>query len=167
MFAFGYFGADSLVTVLLTAGFRAPLGKAAMVLNAAPLGWALASPLVARSTKDTRRLPVAGLSLTALGTAVLAVESAAGQSFAVALVAWAAAGVGVGLAYPVLYLRATGSSDFSATELATAVITVEAVGGLLARAIGGTVSSHPGGLLASYVLFAVALLAAAGVSCRL
>jgi hypothetical protein len=101
--------------------------------------------------------------MTALGTAVLAV----GGPFSALLAAWTVAGVGVGLAYPGLYVRATtaGSSGFTATELATAVITAECVGQLLGRAIGGTLSSA-GGLFAAYGVFAVALAAAAVVSRR-
>ncbi|UOZ02965.1 MFS transporter [Amycolatopsis sp. WQ 127309] len=167
LFAAGYFGADSLITVLLTSGFRMSLGQAAVVLSAAPLGWAVTSLLV---TRCTSAFPVAGLSLTALGTAVPAVELATGGSFGVVLGAWTVAGIGVGLAYPSLYIRATtaGSSGFTATELATAVITAECVGQLLGRAAGGTLSSAgtTGGLVASYVLFALALIAAAGAASR-
>ena len=172
LFAVGYFGADSLITVLLTSGFHLSLGQAAIVLSAAPLGWAVTSLLAIQftSTQTKRRFPTAGLSMTALATAVLAVGLAAGGSFAVVLIAWAVGGIGVGLAYPGLYLKATtaGSSGFTATELATAVITAECTGQLLGRAVGGTLSSagNSGGLFASYVLFAVALIAAAGAATR-
>ena len=156
LFAVGYFGADSLITVLLTTGFRMSLGQAAIVLSAAPLAWAVTSLFA-------RRFPATGLSLTALGTAVVA----AGGPFAVVLGAWTVAGIGVGLAYPGLYVRAStpGRSGLTATELATAVITAECVGQLLGRAVGGALSSA-GGLFASYVVFAVALAAAAAVSRR-
>ncbi len=156
LFAVGYFGADSLITVLLTTGFGVSLGQAAIVLGAAPLAWAVTS-------LSGLRRPATGLALTALGTAVLAV----GGPFFVLLAAWTVAGIGVGLAYPGLYVRAStaGSSGFTATELATAVITAECVGQLLGRAIGGTLSSA-GGLFASYGVFAVALAAAAAVSRR-
>ncbi|MFI6025921.1 MFS transporter [Amycolatopsis magusensis] len=167
LFAVGYFGADSLITVLLTGGFGMSLGQAALVLSAAPLGWAITSLLAAARPK--RHFPTVGLALTALGTAVLAVELVSGGSFAVVLVAWAVGGIGVGLAYPGLYLSATtaGSSGFSAAELATAVITAECIGQLLGRAVGGTLSSAgQSGLFASYVLFAVALVAAASAANR-
>ncbi|WP_460441815.1 MFS transporter [Amycolatopsis stemonae] len=159
LFAVGYFGADSLITVLLTAGFGVGLGPAAIVLSAAPLAWAVTS-LVATSVRPR---PAIGLGLTAAGTAVLAF----GGSFAVALVAWTVAGIGVGLAYPGLYIRATTADDggFTATELATAVITAECVGQLLGRAVGGALSSA-GGLFASYLVFGAALAAAAVVSRR-
>ncbi|HEY3471303.1 MAG TPA: MFS transporter [Amycolatopsis sp.] len=168
LFGVGYFGADSLITVLLTAGFRVSLGEAALVLSAAPLAWAVTSLLATRFTSP--RLPAAGLSLTALGTTVLAVELLAGGSWVVAVVAWAVAGIGVGLAYPGLYIRATtaGASGFSATELATAVITAECTGQLLGRAVGGALSSSggAGGLSASYLVFGFALVAAAVAATR-
>ncbi|AUI61748.1 MFS transporter [Amycolatopsis sp. BJA-103] len=162
LFAIGYFGADSLITVLLTSVVQVSLGQAAIVLSAAPLGWAVTS-LVATRLASTY-LPVVGLSLTALGTACVAF----GGSFPVVLAAWTVAGIGVGLAYPGLYIRATtaGSSGFSAAELATAVITAECVGQLLGRAVGGALSSTGTGLLASYALFAVALAAAAIAALR-
>ncbi|WP_037320146.1 MFS transporter [Amycolatopsis orientalis] len=161
LFAAGYFGADSLITVLLTSGFQVSLGRAAIVLGAAPLCWAVTS-LVATRFTAARRFPAAGLGLTALGTAVLAIALATGGSFAVVLGAWAVGGIGVGLAYPGLYIRATtaGPDGFTAAELATAVITAECLGQLLGRAVGGTLSSS-GGLFASYVVFAVALLVSA------
>jgi MFS family permease len=163
LFAVGYFGADSLITVLLTTGFRVGLGPAALVLGAAPLAWAVTSLVATRfPSARERRWAVTGLGLTALGTAGLV----AGGSFAVALVAWTVAGIGVGLAYPGLYISATtaGASGFTATELATAVITAECVGQLLGRAVGGALAG--GGLSAAYVVFAAALLAAAGAASR-
>ncbi|MEU3765529.1 MFS transporter [Amycolatopsis keratiniphila] len=162
LFAIGYFGADSLITVLLTSVFHVSLGQAAIVLSAAPLGWAVTSLVAAKF--PSARFPVVGLSLTALGTAAVAF----GGSFATALVAWAVAGIGVGLAYPGLYLRATtaDASGFTAAELATAVITAECVGQLLGRAVGGALSSSGTGLLASYGLFAAALAAAAFAASR-
>lgn len=167
LFAVGYFGADGLITVMLTSGLNLSLAHAAIVLSAAPFCWGLTSLVVSRFTSATnkRLFPALGLSMTALGTAVLTIQLAVGGSFPVALAAWAIGGIGVGLAYPGLYVRAAtaGSSGFTAAELAAAVITAECTGQLLGRAIGGTLSSagDNGGLFASYLLFAAALLAAA------
>ncbi|WP_092775040.1 MFS transporter [Actinokineospora terrae] len=172
LFAVGYFGADSLITVLLTSGLRMSLGQAAIVLSAAPLCWGLTSLLATRftSSRNTRSLPSIGLGLAALGTAVLTAGLVVSMPFAVAVVAWAAGGIGVGLSYPGLYIRSTTSSSgaFTATDLAAAVITAECTGQLLGRAIGGTLSSSEssGGLLASYVLFAAVLVVAAGTARR-
>src|SRR6185312_14791984 len=55
LFAIGYFGADSLITVLLTDGYHVGLGQAAIVLGAAPLAWALTSLAIARFVHDTAK----------------------------------------------------------------------------------------------------------------
>ncbi|MFC5291105.1 MFS transporter [Actinokineospora guangxiensis] len=157
LFAVGYVGADSLITVLLTENYGASLGQAALVLSAAPLGWgltSLAAPALVRR-HGPRRYAVGGLAVAAAGVAVVAVS----QAVPVALVAWAATGVGIGLAYPGLYLRATTGGG--ATALATAVITAEAFGGLLGRTWGGL-----GPLPVVYAAFAVALAAAAAAASR-
>jgi hypothetical protein len=107
--------------------------------------------------------------VSTIGVLAVAVDTVTTPVFFLALVAWAVAGVGVGLAYPALYVRSTTGGD--AAELAAAVITAEAFGGLLGRAVGGAVSSvsGPAGLGTAYFLFATALatavLAAARVRC--
>lgn len=172
LFAFGYFGADSLITVLLTLGYGTSLAQDATVLGAAPLGWGLTSLLAARLVPRHGRaaFSVAALSTAAAGVAVLSVLVLAAPSFPAALASWAAAGIGVGVAYPPLYVLATTAGDggLSATELATAAITAEAIGAVLGRAVGGALSSAPGtgGLFASYLVFAIVLAAAAAVVTR-
>lgn len=154
LFATGWFGADGLITVLLTDGYGTSVARAAVVLSAAPLAWAVTS-LVA-----TRRVPpAAGLALAAGGVAVLASSSVYG----VGLAAWTVAGVGIGLAYPGLYVRCT-SSDRPA-EAATAVITAEAFGSLLGMAAGGVAVSRAG-LVPAYAAFAVVLAVAALAAVR-
>ncbi|PZF79803.1 MFS transporter [Jiangella anatolica] len=160
LFGAGYVGADSLITVLLTDGYGVSLARAAVVLGAAPLAWGLTSLVVARVATG-RQLPAAGLAVTAAAAAVLA---AGPREFAVALVAWAAGGAGVGLAYPGLYLRSTTGTDATAAQLATAVITAETVGGLLGRAGGGALASSS--VTAAYVAFAALLAAAALAATR-
>ncbi|GAB2992093.1 hypothetical protein LWP59_33770 [Amycolatopsis acidiphila] len=61
-----------------------------------------------------------------------------------------------------------GAGGLSAAELATGVITAEAIGGVLGRAVGGALSSAPGsgGLFASYLVFAIVLAGAAAVATR-
>ncbi|MFI6096365.1 MFS transporter [Lentzea sp. NPDC051213] len=151
LFAAGYFGADGLITVLLTDGYGASMARAAVVLSAAPLAWAVTSLAVPRLKRIGKEPPpAAGLTLTAVAVGALAWGA---PVFAVALVAWTLGGVGVGLAYPCLYLRSTTGAEFGATELAAAVITAEAFGGLLGRAVGGAIVSV-GDLGAAYWMFA-------------
>ncbi|HST65014.1 MAG TPA: MFS transporter [Mycobacteriales bacterium] len=154
LFGTGWFGADGLVTVLLTDGYGTSVARAAVVLSAAPLAWAVTS-LVA-----TRRVhPAAGLALAAAGVAVLA----ATDVYGIGLAAWTLAGVGIGLAYPGLYVRCT-TSDRPA-EAATAVLTAEAFGQLLGLAAGGVAASLAG-LVPAYLALAVVLAAAAVAALR-
>lgn len=171
LFAVGYFGADSLITVLLTDAYRASLGRAAVVLSAAPLAWALTSLAVQGYVRGTAtvRFPVAGLAVSSLGVLAVAVGTVTAPDFATALIGWTAAGVGVGVAYPALYLLATTTATGAdAAGLATAVITAEAFGGLLGRALGGAISSGDGprGLGAAYLVFAAALATAGYAATR-
>ncbi|MFS8097280.1 MFS transporter [Lentzea alba] len=154
LFGVGYFGADSLITVLLTDGYGTSMARAAVVLSAAPLAWSVTSLTVPRLRSLGKEPPPAvGLSLTAVAVGVLALGA---PSFPVALVAWTLGGMGVGLAYPSLYLRCTSGAEFGATELAAAVITAEAFGLLLGRAVGGAIVSV-GELGLAYGMFAVFL----------
>ncbi len=49
LFGTGWFGADGLVTVLFTDGYGTSVGRAAIVLSAAPLAWAVTSLAVPRT----------------------------------------------------------------------------------------------------------------------
>ena len=133
LFGTGWFGADGLVTVLFTDGYGTSVGRAAIVLSAAPLAWAVTSLAVSRKVP-----PAVGLALAA-GVAVVAGSA----SYGLGLVAWTLAGVGIGLAYPGLYLRCTPAGG-PAAALATAVITAEGFGALLGSAAGGVLASAAG-----------------------
>jgi MFS family permease len=167
LFGFGYFGADSLITILLTDGYGVSLGQAAIVLSAAPLAWGATSLIMSAVGRGTTsvRLPQLGLAVAGLSVAVLVVGLEAWPSYVLAVVGWTLSGIGVGLAYPSLYVLAsdlTGSS-MGPSELAAAVITAEDFGGLMGRTVGGVVSSVAGngGLASAYALFAVVLIGAA------
>ena len=159
LFGTGWFGADGLVTVLFTDGYGTSVGRAAIVLSAAPLAWAVTSLAVPRTVS-----PAAGLALAAAGVAVVSTSS----SYGLGLVAWTLAGAGIGLAYPGLYLRCTpagGPAALPATVLATAVITAEAFGALLGSAAGGVLASTAG-LTPAYAAFAAVLVLAALAATR-
>ena len=176
-FATGYFGADSLITVLLTDGYGTSVARAAIVLSAAPLAWALTSLLVPRLRDRGRQpSPAVGLGLTATAVAVLAGTLLVSTASGAGLLAWTLAGVGVGLAYPTLYILSTtpAAGGLTAAKLATAVITAEAFGGVLGQAAGGAVVwlsatvglPRSGGLTAAYGMFALFLLASAAAAAR-
>ena len=155
LFGTGWFGADGLVTVLFTDGYGTSVGRAAIVLSAAPLAWAVTSLAVPRTVP-----PAVGLALAGAGVAVVA----ASASYGLGLVAWTLAGVGIGLAYPGLYLRCTPAGG-PAAALATAVITAEGFGALLGSAAGGVLASTAG-LTPAYAAFAAVLVLAAFVATR-
>jgi MFS family permease len=177
LFATGYFGADSLVTVLFTDGYGVALSTATIGLSAAPLAWALTSLAAGRLVRSRRGAAavVAGLALTAAAAGALALL-AFGAVVPAAIAAWALGGAGVGLAYPGLYVRCTTpSADHpDAVALATAVITAEAFGGLLGRAVGGSVVSLAvasglsprTGLVAAYAMFAGVLALGSSAAAR-
>ena len=104
--------------------------------------------------------PAVGLALAAAGVAVVAGSA----SYGLGLVAWTLAGVGIGLAYPGLYLRCTPAGG-PAAALATAVITAEGFGALLGSAAGGVLASTAG-LTPAYAAFAAVLVLAAFVATR-
>jgi MFS family permease len=155
LFGTGWFGAGGLITVLFTDGYGTSVGRAAVVLSAAPLAWAVTSLVMQR-----RVPPAYGLGLAAAGVAVVA----AGSSYGLGLVAWTLAGAGIGLMYPGLYLSCTPAGG-PAAELATAVITAEAFGALLGSAAGGVLASTAG-LTPAYVAFAAVLALAALAATR-
>lgn len=166
-FGAGYFGADSLITILLTDAYRMSLGQAAIVLSAAPIAWGLTSLISTRFARPAagRAFPVAGLALAACAMLALVVTALTEPGTAAALTAWAAVGTGVGLAYPALYVAASTprGSSLGPSELAVAVITAETFGGLIGQSVGGVISSRGGGVPIAYALFGC-LLAAAAVS---
>jgi len=155
LFGTGWFGADGLVTVLFTDGYGTSVGRAAIVLSAAPLAWAVTSLAVRRKVP-----PAVGLGLAAAGVAVVGSSS----SYGLGLVAWTMAGAGIGLMYPGLYLRCTPAGG-PAAALATAVITAEGFGALLGSAAGGVLASGAG-LTTAYAAFAAVLVLAALAATR-
>lgn len=172
-FGIGYFGADSLITILLTDGYRTSLPASAVVLSAAPLAWGVTSLAISFLSGEERRsrFPVIGLGIAAVAVMLLAAGALLWPSYGLALVAWTLSGVGVGLAYPPLYVLASSprGSRLGAAELAIAVITAEDFGGLIGRTIGGAISSthDVAGLATSYFFFAACLVFAVCAATRI
>lgn len=144
LFGAGYFGALGLITLLLTHTFHATGWQAGVALSAPQVAWSLTS-LAAPRLARFPHLAGAGLTLTAAGTGTVAALGLTGGPLTVAIAAWTLGGVGVGLAYPQLYLRATTTgSRYTAAQLATAAITTEAFGGLVGSSAGAAVAASSG-----------------------
>lgn len=136
IFGAGYFGANSLVALLLTTTFDATLLQAGITLSASPVCWALAA-LLAPKLGARGAPPAYGLGAAACGVAMIAVLGLVEGPWVGATLAWATTGAGVGLAYPGLYLRATtAGGTLTATTLATAAVMTEDFGGLVASSVG-------------------------------
>lgn len=141
LFGFGYFGATSLVTLMFTQTFATSLFQAGLALSLAPIAWALAS-MVATKIGPQGAPPVWGMGLAAASLGAVAVLGLGGGTWIAALVAWTLVGLGIGLSYPGLYVRATTEDgSITASQLATAAITTESFGGLIGSTVGGAVGS--------------------------
>lgn len=144
--AFGYFGADSLLTAALTRADGIAIGWAGVGLGAAGAAWALTAlvqPNLANRIGETTTLRC-GVALLAGAVVVLSITQFTGVvSGPMFLGLWAVSGAGMGLLYPVTYVRATtaqpGPSSPDAPALATAVILAEGLGQSLGIAVGGGV----------------------------
>ncbi|MEJ5913516.1 MFS transporter [Pseudokineococcus sp. 1T1Z-3] len=141
LLATGYFGADGLVTLMLTDVFDASPPQAAVVLSAGPLGWATGALVTARLRPDGVP-PVLGLTVVAGSVLGVGTLGLAGAPWVAALAVWAAGGLGVGLAYATLLLRATTQGPgLAAVALATGVIVAESFGILAGGALGGALAA--------------------------
>lgn len=174
LFGTGYFGATSLVTLLFTQTYHTTLFQAGVALSVAPIAWALGALLAPRLGTQGAP-PLWGMSLAAGGVALVGIFGLASMSWIAALIAWTLTGLGIGLSYPGLYLRATTrDASTTATQLATAAITTESFGGLIGSTAGAGLGSLSGELALSrsdawswsFAGFAVFLAAAALAACR-
>src|SRR5699024_1137946 len=108
----GYFGADALLTAIGTRADGLALMWVSVALGAAAVCWALASMLQPRLSgshgQHSGRVMVTGTAVMAAGAAVVVLLQATRTISGPALLAaWCVAGAGMGLAYPILYLRST------------------------------------------------------------
>ncbi len=149
LFGFGYFGATSLITLMFTQTYETSLFQAGVALSVAPIAWALASLLAVRLGPQGAP-PMWGMGLAATGVAAVALVGLSGGSWVTALVAWSMVGLGIGLSYPGLYVRATTQDgSITAAQVATAAITTESFGGLIGSTAGGGLGSLSGELALS------------------
>lgn len=108
LFGAGYFGADSLLTVLFTTAGHASLFLAGEALTGGGVGWGVASLATARlsSRGPERAALLSGMGLLATAAGVGGVTLGIHHPL-LALGAWVVASAGVGVAYPSVYLAAT------------------------------------------------------------
>jgi MFS family permease len=189
---FTFLGADGLTTLYVTEGLGRPIGWAAAPLSVAGIAWSsgtLWQPrLLRRSGGRTRPVLTLGAVLLGAGAGLLvpllpvarAAAAAAGHAtgtgarlagdhpvtpwsaLAVAVLAWAVAGAGIGLLYPTLSVGALSVPAADAAAMSSSVVLAEALGSTLGTAVGGSLvslsatltGSFVAGLLAASALFA-------------
>lgn len=163
LFAVGYFGSGSVITLLFTTTYHVPLAQAGVALGAASVGWAIASVLLTRWERNHRPVPPElALLVTAGCVAGTGLLGPTGASFLLGAALWLVAGVGVGLFYPTVYVAATTPMGrLTEEQVASAAISTEAFGGLIGGAVGGVLigSAHleASDFVTAYFLFTGAL----------
>jgi hypothetical protein len=139
-----YFGGSGLVSLAVIEGLRRGAVAGSVAVGAGLLTWAATG---ARPPRADRR--VLGLVLLASALAVEAVAQALphGAALAAAVLAWAVAGLGMGLSYPRLYAAPLdGSAAAELATIATGVEFAELTGTALGTLAGGGLYSLAGGL---------------------
>jgi MFS family permease len=103
---FAFFGTETFVPLTVVSVRHRSAAVAGLTLTAATLSWTTASWIQARlaSRLSARRLFGGGMAIVAVGIAGCAAVLASRTPIAVAAVAWAVGGFGIGLAYSTLSL---------------------------------------------------------------
>lgn len=176
---FGFFAVEAFLPLALTEVRGASTGLVAASLTAGTLAWTAGSWLQARAAgrMPRRRLLRGGLGLLLVGVAAASAVLSPALPVALAVLAWAVAGLGIGVAYPVTTLAileaapAGREGEVSATmqiASALAIALGTGIGGdLLARVAAAAQPAALGiGAVdgAALVACAVALVAAGGVA---
>jgi MFS family permease len=178
--AVGYFGADSLLTAIGTRADGLALMWVSVALGAAAVCWSLGSMVQPRISgshgQRAGAVMTSGIAVMSVGAVIVVVLQATGAVSGPALLAsWCVTGAGMGLAYPILYFRATTASTaqrWDAGTLATAVLVAESTGSVLGGAIGSAIvdgaqrvgATEAAGLHAAMVVFAAVLAPAVPVA---
>lgn len=188
--AAGYFGAQELLTLNAARAEGLPVAWATVALGASAVLWGLTSLVVPRLIGPDKRhgeqVLLLGVGMMAGTILILGGAQFLGWTSGPLLVLlWCLAGMGMGLAYPVLYVGATHAgadgraSGLDGATLAAAVLLAESLGVETGTALGSGVvdlilaatADEPLGLRMSTILFgallALALMVLGGSGRRL
>lgn len=140
LLTFAFFGADAFVTLAITAGLHRGTGLASAVITVSTLGWSGAAWAQARlsGTWRERRLIAIGQALVLAGIAGMVLSLRPGVPAAATLVAWTAAGIGMGLAYAPTSLLMLHQAPGGRTGWASASLNIsDVLGTALGAGLGG------------------------------
>lgn len=163
---FSFFGVEAFLPLALTEVRHAGMASVAAALTAGTLCWTAGSWIQARAAARVtrRRLLVGGLLCLLVGTAgATAVLSSALPAAGVSLLAWALAGLGIGIAYPVATLAILDAAPSGREGEVSATLQIaNAVAIALGTGLGGDLIARLAGDGGSPAL-GIALVDAAGV----
>ena len=179
LLTFAFFAADGFLPLLLTALRGRSLGEASLVVTLPTLGWAAGSWWQSRHAGTAGEgghaaLVRGGTAVITLGIVGVGVALFPGGPLGVAYTAWGLAGVGMGVAYPTVYLatmeRAGGGDEASTVSLMAMADSLgtsvgAGLGGsaiALAQGLGAGLRAGLAGALGLALAAALALLVAAG-----
>ena len=140
LLTFAFFGADAFVTLAITTVLHHSTTTASVVITGSTLAWTAGAWLQARLNEEWegRRLIFAGVCLLIVGIAGMIISLHSSVPVAEALLAWSAAGFGMGLAYAptsLMMLRETAAAQRGRTSASLTLS--EVLGIALGTGFGG------------------------------
>ncbi len=169
LLTFAYFGADAFVTLTMVTVRHHSLALAGVAVTGSTLCWTAGSWVQARLNQrvEGRRMVQVGLSLVLLGVAGMLAVLRPGVPVGLAVVAWSAAGLGMGLSYAPLSLMMLREAPAGREGWASASLNLsDVLGSALGAGLGGAAiaaGSDRGWPLSTGVAVAFALPAAVAV----
>ena len=142
LLTFAFFSVDAYVPLALIGWRGIDATAAGIALTAATLTWTVGAWIQARyiAKLGPRRFVAAGFSLVLLGTAVLALVLSPSVPVVVASLAWAIAGLGMGLSYAPLALIVLADAPLDGQGAATAALQLsDVLGTALGTGVAGAV----------------------------
>jgi MFS family permease len=169
-----FFGAETVVPLLITSRRHQSLSVAGLALTAATLTWTAGAWVQARLAKSRSRraLVAAGAVLIAAGVAMMASVVRETTPIVTAWIAWGVAGLGMGIAYATITLTVLeqapkGGEGAASAAMQLANVVGVALGAGIVGAIVARAASADGGFTLAFGLMTVAALLALATALRL
>jgi MFS family permease len=140
LLTFAFFGTDTYVPLAITAVRGRTPAMASLAVTASTLAWTLGAWLQERGARvlSSRRVVRAGLLVVAAGIAVMGLALLDAVPVAVTVVAWAIAGLGIGLAYSPITVTVMGLARAAEQGRASAQLQLsDTLGTALGAGLGG------------------------------
>jgi MFS family permease len=130
-----FIGADYFIPLMLTGVRGRSLAEAGVVITLGTVSWSLGNWWQSHAVVRTSSVTLVRLGGAILTMAIVGIMATlAGAPLAIAYIAWLAAGVGMGIAYPTAYLVIMNGADAAG---AGSAVSSEQVAERLALALGG------------------------------